>query len=244
MRVIEPWTSTCSTVAIWPSGTLTTVPTGSVRSVSTDVTWSGSRRTTIAAVPSSSGELDLRRRRAGERAADLLCDLGGREADADRLVRVGRDAGSPACPCDRSDLRLRSSSLSASESRGPRRWPAGPRRGRRPTTMTLRLFEREPGGLGDRDVVAVGLDRGEQRPTGGRVRRRGRRPVREADGHPGAVRRLAARARRRSSGSPPRPRRGCWSGRARPWGRRAGSSRPAWPARARPPTRRRRAGRP
>ena len=55
MRVIEPWASACSTVAISPSGTLATVPTGSVRSVSTDVTWSGSRRTTIAVVPSSSG---------------------------------------------------------------------------------------------------------------------------------------------------------------------------------------------
>ena len=87
MRVIEPWASACSTVAIWPSGTLTTVPTGSARSVSTDVTWSGSRRTTIAVVPSSSGSWTWVAVGADERAPDLLRDLGGREADDDRLVR-------------------------------------------------------------------------------------------------------------------------------------------------------------
>ena len=69
MRVIDPWAFACSTVAIWPSGTLTTVPTGT-SGASTDVTWSGSRRTTIAAcrlVGRWTG-----RRRPDERRADLL----------------------------------------------------------------------------------------------------------------------------------------------------------------------------
>ena len=78
MRVIEPWASTCSTVAIWPSGTLATVPTGSAWRSSTDVTWSGSRRTKIAVAPSSSGSWTRVADVPDERGTDLLRDLGGR----------------------------------------------------------------------------------------------------------------------------------------------------------------------
>ena len=38
MRVMLPWTSACSTVAICDSGTFATVPTGSAARASTDVT--------------------------------------------------------------------------------------------------------------------------------------------------------------------------------------------------------------
>ncbi len=42
MRVMLPWTSACSTVATWSSGTLVTVPTGMAASSSTEVVASGS----------------------------------------------------------------------------------------------------------------------------------------------------------------------------------------------------------
>ena len=65
IRVMLPWTSACSTVATWPSGTVLTVPTGRALSSSMDVvaagsTWTmsdmglpGSRVTVVAVVATS-----------------------------------------------------------------------------------------------------------------------------------------------------------------------------------------------
>ena len=241
MRVIEPCASACSTVAIWPSGTLTTVPTGSVRSVSTDVTWSGSRRTTIAVVPFSSGSWTWVAVVPTRAPADLLRDLGGREADEDRLVRIGRDA----------DLRraLRQVGLEVEQLVVVReRREDGvvgllDRRGVVARDDDVEAVRREPGRLGDRDVVAVGLDRRELVREVDRVR--GEVDVRrEAHGHPGAVGRPAARggddgleARLALAGDAGLDQLHLGIG-------RAGSSRPRWPARAPPATRRRPAGRP
>ncbi len=58
-RVIVPWASTCSTVAILPSGSLTAVPTGIALSSSTVVTDVGSTCTNTAVAPGSSGSVTV-----------------------------------------------------------------------------------------------------------------------------------------------------------------------------------------
>ena len=53
IRVMLPWTATCSTVAMVASGTFVTVPTGSALSASTDATSAGSTWTmTLIVCPS------------------------------------------------------------------------------------------------------------------------------------------------------------------------------------------------
>ena len=90
IRVIRLWTSACSTVAIAASGTLTAVPTGSAFSASTEVETAGVEpehevdRLGVA-------ELDPADGRRRQRGPDLGADLGRRESDADRLVRVDPD---------------------------------------------------------------------------------------------------------------------------------------------------------
>ena len=90
MRVMLPWTSACSTVATCSSGTLVTVPTGSWRSSSTEVVASGSTWTTRS-IGLARFEGDLGDGLGDERGADLVGDLGGGEADGDRLGRVDGD---------------------------------------------------------------------------------------------------------------------------------------------------------
>ena len=140
------------------------------------------------------------------------------------LFGIGRDAGSPACPCDRSDLRFSSSSLSASAARTASLacWTAAGVVARDDDVEAVRA---EAGRLGDRDVVAVGLDRREQVGEVDRVRRqvdvvvRGGRPsgrcwpAGRSCGDDGLEAGLALAGDR-------------WSGPARRWDRWAGSSRP------------------
>ena len=139
------------------------------------------------------GQLHLRRRGPGERAADLLAHLRRRQADEDRLVRVRGDA----------DLRraLRQVRLEVEQilvvGQGREDGVVGLLDGRRIGARDDDVdgVRREAGGLRDRDVVAVGLDRRELvrevDGVGGEVD-----VGREPHGHPGAVRGPAARTRR------------------------------------------------
>ena len=193
MRVIVPWASACSTVAICRSGTLATVPTGSAwRSRRTSPARDRGGRRSRSRRPRR--RVHRRRRRARRARARTSCATWAAvRPTQDRLVRVGRDPDLRRALA-RSDLRLRRSVVV----------------GQRREDRVVRRCDRRRVVARDDDVEVV---RGEaRRPR--RRRRRSRRsgPARarrrgafvyagqvdvvyEADRDPGAVGGPAARGR-------------------------------------------------
>ena len=142
IRVMEPCALTSSTVATVSSGALTTVPTGSWRRSSTDVTLAGSAWTKtstasplwpitirVAVVPTSAARTSWATWAAVRPTAIALFGSG-----------VTWISG---VPLDRSDLRLRRSVLSA-RAAITASLPFATSAASSPETMTLRLFDVNP----------------------------------------------------------------------------------------------------